>query len=141
MDRRFTWDDEPESLMGAVLGEHRPMRFLLFGIILLFAYGVHAQTKRERPLTGTFFYSQQDIHLEPLDAKQTHLWIELTGESAKSLYERLKTEPKPYACGESGDRVKQIKGTTCIFERDKNAYSCLLGIDLNRQMVNGGHPC
>ena len=117
------------------------MRFWVFGLILILPYGAHAQTKRERPLTGSFFYSQQDIHLEPVDAIQTHLWIELSGESAKTLYERLKTEPEPYACGDRGQRVKQIKGTTCIYERDKNSYSCLLGIDLDRQIVNGGHPC
>lgn len=104
--------------------------------------GSVAESLTEAPLSGSYFLAGKTlVDPPPGEARDSHLYLELTGRSARALYARMQARPQEDPCGDPGDRLKRqgaIQRTRAARGRD---YRCWLGIDLDGQRVVNGRVC
>jgi hypothetical protein len=99
-------------------------------------------------LTGKFYLSGKN----PLDPpsgeiKDSHFNLYLTGASAKTLFEAMKTEAvlisKICAEAEANDKTmaKGVGSMLCTEKPNKEAYECWFSIDIKNQLVDSTWVC
>lgn len=104
--------------------------------------GSVAETITEAPLRGTYFLAGKTlVDPPPGEARDSHLYLELTGAAARSLYARMKTRPIEDPCGDPGDTLKAQGAIQCARAARGRDYRCWLGIDLDGQRVVNGRVC
>ncbi|MBO9492356.1 hypothetical protein J7384_18485 [Endozoicomonas sp. G2_1] len=115
------------------------MRILLF--CLLFYGTIAIAGSPFQKLAGLFHISsapQADLE-EPL-ISNSHLYLSLSGDAAKSTYEAMKIEPQISYCGEDHFE-KRAENFSCSFYFTKNVYECSFSIDINRGKLDLGGVC
>jgi hypothetical protein len=78
----------------------------------------------------------------PEEPRDTHLFLHLTGESARALFENMKVDATRLACGAADFpemREKRISDMQC--STDGNRYECLMAINIKEQRIDAGWPC
>ncbi len=71
--------------------------------------------------------------------EDSHLKIQLKGDSARDLYMAMKTIEKPDECA---DGMSKTAGEMqCIFYPAKKKYQCYFSIDIMQQKIEFGIPC
>lgn len=104
--------------------------------------GSIADPVQEAPLRGTYFLAGKTLVDPPAgEARDSHLYLELTGAAARSLYARMKTRPRADPCGDPGDTLKAQGAIQCTRAARGRDTRCWLGIDLDGQRVVNGRVC
>lgn len=99
-----------------------------------------AQTAKSGVLTGDYWVGGKTTIDPPRDEpNDTHLRIHLTGDSARTLYELMNSEPEVDVCDESR-LVKRIATTACAL-LEGGSHECWLAIDVQRQELTSGWGC
>jgi hypothetical protein len=93
-------------------------------------------------LSGTYRIGGKTLYDPPENELQnTHLYIQLTGESAKDLYQTMQAKPKPDDCGDEGNLTKKIGNMQCTRSADNKTYQCWFGVDVKNQKITNGVVC
>lgn len=109
-------------------------------LLLLLVPGL-ALASEPKPLEGDYFIAGRTVVDPPADEpRDTHLYLTLRGATARDLYARLKTTPRPFPCVE-GAQAKAVGGTLCWVAGKGRRAECVLGINLQTQRVDAGLPC
>lgn len=136
------------------LGQHgRPLRAgrsltwsrlaagaLATGVGLAVAAGVDLRDARR--LTGTYHWRGATIvDAPPAQARDTHLVLELDGNAARELYERLGTTPVRDACLDDGSLTRQRNALRCTRHPEPGRYTCDFAIDARSGRLTAGQAC
>jgi hypothetical protein len=114
---------------------------LLLAVLLPWQSSV-AETITEAPLRGTYFLAGKTlVDPPPGESRDSHLYMELTGNGARDLYARMKTRPMEDPCGNRGDTLKTLGAIQCGRDARGKDYRCWLGIDMAGQRVVNGRVC
>lgn len=101
-----------------------------------------AESISEAPLSGIYFLGGKTlVDVPPEEARDTHLYMELTGAAARALYARMQTRPLEDPCGDPGDTLKTMGHIQCARAARGRDYRCWMGIDLDGQRVVNGRVC
>jgi hypothetical protein len=96
----------------------------------------------ERPLEGSYaFRGRTAVDPPPAEAQDTHLSITLTGQSARDLYQKMRTRPKRDECLDDGSLTKTIGQMQCSELVGPKRYTCTFAIDVARQRIDAGSAC
>ena len=96
----------------------------------------------ERPLEGSYaFRGRTAIDPPPAEAPDTHLSITLTGQSARDLYQKIRTRPRRGECLDDGSLTKTIGQMQCSELVGPKRYTCTFAIDVARQRIDAGRTC
>jgi len=113
----------------------------LFPLLLVLVCTAVAASEYAR-LSGDYRLGGQTLYDPPLNEPQdTHLYFELTGSSAKDLYQALKVQPQRDACGERGTLTKRLGNIQCTQASDHRSFRCWFGVDIRAQRVVNGVVC
>lgn len=77
----------------------------------------------------------------PTEARDTHLYLDLDGATARDLYRALKAKPEDGVCGAPGDLTKRQGGVQCTRVHGGNEYHCAFGVELRTQRVVAAVVC
>ena len=95
-----------------------------------------------RPLQGSFMVGGATLIDPPADEpSNTHYYLFLTGDSAKSLYEAMNVTAIHDECRDDGSLIKVIDNMQCLVSVDQADYQCTFGIDLDKQTIKSGSGC
>ncbi len=106
-------------------------------VVSSFAYAVtHGQ------LTGTYRIGGKTFYDPPEEEPQnTHIYIQLTGSTAKDMYNVMDAKPQYDICVDNGSKTKTIGEMQCTRSADGKDYRCWFGVDLKRQKITRGVVC
>jgi hypothetical protein len=118
------------------------MRILAFTVVLVFFCSpVSAGPTDAGAIEGSFFFAGKTVvDPPPSEAKNTHVYFQLTGQSALALYRELPVKSQPFIC-DGKSPSKTIGTTVCWIEESSSSARCTLGINLRTQAVDSGLPC
>lgn len=116
---------------------------IVFGLTsLLFVLAVSAALINPKPLDGTFYLSGKSLADPPKNQpKDTHLYLQLEGETAKTLYQSMKAKPKYDRCLDDGSMTKFVKNMQCTISKDQENYSCNFSLNIAEQKIELGSIC
>jgi len=93
-------------------------------------------------LSGTYHIGGKTFYDPPEnEPKNTHLYIQLSGDAAKDLYQTMLVKPKPDVCGDDGSLTKVVGNMQCTRSSDTKTHRCWFGIDVKNQKITGGVVC
>ena len=102
----------------------------------------------EKPITGTYYVGPA-MDAEDPKAPKDHIYMTLTGDVAKSMWDAIPGETKPDEC--IGRMVKWSQSLACYgppspesggaLAPDDSPYECYLGVDLKAGSLYLGHDC
>jgi hypothetical protein len=115
-------------------------RFVIVaGLVLVSSFAVAAVYNQ---LSGTYRIGGKTFYDPPANEPQnTHLYIQLTGDAAKELYQTMQVKPKPEVCGDEGTLTKVVGNMQCTRDADTKSYRCWFGIDVKNQKIVNGVVC
>jgi len=118
------------------------MRILAFTVVLVSFYSpVLAGPTDAAAIEGSYFFAGKTVvDPPPSEAKNTHVYFQLQGQSAVALYSELPVKPKPFVC-DGKSPSKTIGSTVCWIEEGPSSARCTIGINLRTQAVDSGLPC
>ena len=112
---------------------------IILGLVLVSTLGMAAVYNQ---LTGTYRIRGQTLYDPPENEPQnTHLYIQLTGDAAKDLYQAMSAKPKPDICGDEGTQTKRIRNIQCSRSADNKIFHCWFGVDIKNQRIVNGVIC
>ena len=91
-------------------------------------------------LKGSYAVTPKN-YLDPSDdePKDTHFRIQLTGPSAKSLFQSMKVTETTDQC--TGALRRRVGEMTCLFYKQDKRYECHFSIDVMNQRIEYGVAC
>ena len=93
-------------------------------------------------LEGNYYIGGKTIHDAPKnEPKNTHLYIKITGNAAKDMYQMIKTKPKYDICLDNGSMTKFSRSIQCTESKDKKSYSCHFSLNPNDETIGSGLIC
>jgi hypothetical protein len=115
-------------------------RFIIIMVLAIASSLVMAATYNQ--LTGSYRIGGKTLYDPPENEPQnTRLYVELTGDAAKDLYQIMKVKPKPDVCDEEGTLTKVVGNIRCTHSADTKNYRCWFGIDVKNQKITNGVIC
>ena len=101
-----------------------------------------------KPLTGTY-YMGPALDAEDAKAPADHVYMTVTGDAAKAMYQAMQAEPTPDEC--VGRMAKWVQGLVCYGAPTDNSstggappdspFECYLGINLKSAALEPGQDC
>jgi hypothetical protein len=100
-----------------------------------------------KPLSGTFYIGPA-IDTEDPKAPADHLYLTLTGDAAKAMWDAMKVKEEPDEC--VGRMARWVKSMVCYgpaspqsdgLAPDDSPFECYLGIDLKTAALESGGDC
>ncbi len=114
------------------------MRTLIVFFLVFLPAVVHAADWK--PLEGTFAVTSRNYldpsREEPVDS---HFRLQLTGETAKALYDAMHVDPVEDEC--TGYRAKNIGEMQCLFDPQQEKYDCHFSVEIGSQRIGYGVAC
>jgi hypothetical protein len=110
-------------------------------LLLLFAAPMAAGIVADwRTLRGTYAVTPKN-YLDPSDEepKDSHLRMQLSGDTAKALYDAMKVTASPDVC--TGAVAKRVGEMQCLYYRGEKKYACSFSVDIMRQKIEYGIAC
>ena len=102
----------------------------------------------EKPITGTY-YMGPAMDADDPKAPKDHIYMTLTGDVAKAMWDGISGESKPDEC--IGRMVKWSKSLACYgppspesggaLAPDDSPFECYMGVDLKEGALYLGHDC
>jgi hypothetical protein len=100
----------------------------------------------EKPITGTYYVGPA-MDAEDPKAPKDHIYMTLTGDVAKSMWDAIPGETKPDEC--IGRMVKWSQSLACYgppspggaLAPDDSPYECYMGVDLKAGSLYLGQDC
>ena len=117
------------------------MRYAVTAIALLCSSAVcNAIAADWKTVEGTYAITAEN-YLDPSEdePKDSHLRLQLSGETAKELYLAMKVAETIDEC--TGVKAKRIGAMQCLFDESESRHSCHFAIDIARQQIEYGVAC
>jgi hypothetical protein len=112
----------------------------LLAFTFLFAISTVALAEDWKDLTGTYAITPEDYLDPPPGQKEnTHFRLQLTGDSAKDLYNAMSVEPIEDEC--TGGAAKSIRQMKCEYFAGDDTYECHFSINIAEQKIEYGIAC
>jgi hypothetical protein len=112
---------------------------IIAGLVLVSSLAVAAAYNQ---LTGTYRIGGKTFYDPPENEPQnTHLYIQLTGDSAKDLYQTMQVKSKSDVCGDEGTQTKVVGNMQCTRSGGTKTYRCWFGLDVKNQKITSGVVC
>lgn len=104
--------------------------------------GSQAILGTKAPLEGSMIVAGPEI-AEPTkgDPSKPYIYLYLTGDSAKQVFQLLKARPIDDICLGEGYIMKTEENLVCSGNRKTNNYVCWIGIDIRHQQLHPGYLC
>jgi hypothetical protein len=113
------------------------MKKLIFTLLFSAAYSSAADW---HPITGTYAVTPKYYLDPPPDQKNnSHYRIQITGKSAKDLYNAMTTNPVKDEC--TGGLAKNIEEMQCLYFKNNDTYECHFSINIAKQKIEYGVVC
>ena len=115
------------------------MKLFAIIVVLILVSSLAMAAVAYNQLTGTYRIGGKIFYDPPKNEPQdTHLYIQLTGDAAKDLYQTMQIKPKPDACGDEGSLTKVVGNMQCTRSVDTKTHRCWFGVNvINQKIVNG----
>lgn len=112
----------------------------LLALTFLFAMSTVAFAEDWKDVTGIYAITPED-YLDPPPGQKvdTHFRLQLTGDSAKDLYNAMSVEPIEDEC--TGGMAKTIQQMKCLYFASDNTYECHFSINIAEQKIEYGIAC
>jgi hypothetical protein len=112
----------------------------LLALAFLLAISMLACAEDWKDLTGIYAITPEDYLDPPPGQKEnTHLRLQLTGDSAKGLYDSMSVEPIEDEC--TGGMAKTIEQMKCLYFAGDKTYECHFSINIAEQKIEYGIAC
>ena len=112
----------------------------LLTLIFLLASSTLALAADWKDVTGIYAITPEDYLDPPPNQKEdTHFRLQLTGDSAKDLYNSMSVEPVEDEC--TGGMAKNIQQMKCSYFASDDAYECHFSINIAEQKIEYGIAC
>lgn len=112
----------------------------LLAITFLLAISSVAFADDWKDLTGIYAITAEDYLDPPTGQKDnTHFRLQLTGDSAKDLYNSMSVEPIEDEC--TGGMAKNIQHMKCLYFAGDQTYECHFSINIAEQKIEYGIAC
>jgi hypothetical protein len=101
----------------------------------------------EKPLTGTYYLAPSSDSNDP-NAPSDHLFMTLTGDVAKEMWDAMKVDPAPDEC--VGRMARWVQNLVCYGPSSQasqplgpgeSPYECYLGVNLKNAQLEIGQDC
>jgi hypothetical protein len=93
-----------------------------------------------KPLDGTYAITAKDAIDPPAEqAPDSHLRVQLTGTSARELWDAMKVTETEDECTEAMSR--SVGSMRCLHFAEDGTYECAFSIDVMAQRIDYGVPC
>jgi hypothetical protein len=136
----FAENDLPHNEQGGFMPNTSIVRYALVVVMLFVLLGVTAAERRA--LSGTYRVGGATFYDPPAGEPQnTHVYFELTGSSARDMYESMPVPPKTDECTGRHAAVKAIGQMQCNRYHSDNRHRCWFGIDVRTQAITRGVVC
>ena len=118
------------------------MKDLFSAGALVLALGLAGAAGAEdyKPLEAQYKIGSRTVLDPPAGEKKDRVYLWLSGEGAKAMYEAMPGKALKDYCGEDGASAKQAGGLLCTKSRDGEA-SCSVAITLDRGRTAPGSVC
>ena len=112
----------------------------LLALTLLLASSTLSYAEDWKDVTGIYAITAEDYLDPPPEQKEnTHFRLQLTGDSAKDLYNAMSVEPIEDEC--TGGMAKSIQQMKCLYFASDNTYECHFSINIAEQKIEYGIAC
>ena len=112
----------------------------LLALTFLLASSTLALAADWKDVTGIYAITAEDYLDPPPEQKEnTHFRLQLTGDSAKDLYNAMSVEPIEDEC--TGGMAKNIQQMKCLYFASDNTYECHFSINIAEQKIEYGIAC
>ena len=112
----------------------------LLALIFLLATSTLAYAEDWKDLTGIYAITPEDYLDPPRDQKNdSHFRLQLTGDSARDLYNSMSVEPIEDEC--TGGMAKNIQQMRCLYFASDGTYECHFSINIAEQKIEYGIAC
>jgi hypothetical protein len=116
------------------------MKILVAIVTLVFTASACAADYQ--PLKGAYKIGGTTIYDPPVaEPQDTHLYLDLEGNSARDLYRAMKAKPEAGLCAERHDLTKRAGGIQCTMVKGGKEYHCAFGVELRTQRIVPGVVC
>jgi hypothetical protein len=114
------------------------MKLLAFAFLLSISMLACAEDWKD--VTGIYAITAEDyLDPPPNQKKNTHFRLQLTGDSAKDLYNSMPVEPNEDEC--TGGMAKHIQHMKCLYFAGDKIYECHFSINIAEQKIEYGIAC
>lgn len=109
-------------------------------LLMLLVTASFASASEWKPLSGTYAVTAES-YLDPPEGEnpRSHYRFQLTGESAKDLYEAMSAEAIVDDC--TGARAKNLGNMQCLYFEADARFDCHFSINLVNQEIESGVAC
>jgi len=112
----------------------------LLALTFLLASSTLALAADWKDVTGIYAITAEDYLDPPPEQKEnTHFRLQLTGDSAKDLYNAMSVEPIEDEC--TGGMAKSIQQMRCLYFESDGTYECHFSINIAGQKIEYGIAC
>ena len=120
--------------------------FLAFGLAAP-ALAQEDGTADVKPLTGTF-YMAPAMDAEDANAPVDHIYMSITGDAAKAMWDAIQVDPTPDEC--VGRMARWVQSMVCYGPATQmsgplapgdSPYECYLGVNLKNATLELGQDC
>ena len=114
------------------------MKFLVLTFLLTGSSLASAEDWKE--VTGLYAITAEDyLDPPPTQKNNTHFRLQLTGDSARDLYNAMPVEPIEDEC--TGGMAKHIQHMQCLYFAGDETYECHFSINIAKQEIEYGIAC
>ena len=117
-------------------------RVLFSILVLLILYSSSKAELTYSPIKGEIaIYGKYMVDLPPNEPKDSHIYLHLEGDSAKTLWNSIKVKPEYDECLDNGSKTKRIGNMQCTQSGDGKTFDCYFSIDVQKQSIEIGTTC
>jgi hypothetical protein len=114
------------------------MKILVLTLLLASSTFLFASDWKD--VTGIYAITPEDyLDPPPTQAPDTHFRLQLTGDSARDLYNAMSVEPIEDEC--TGGMAKSIQQMKCLYFAGEDSYECHFSINIAEQKIEYGIAC
>jgi hypothetical protein len=114
--------------------------FAAMACLLLIPAATSAQT--ETALRGKMFIAGKTVSdPPPNEAKNTHAYVTISGNTARRMYRSMRGRIRPNECLGDGWKMKTAGPLICSVSRDGKKATCDFAISLVNGRSKDGQPC
>ena len=117
--------------------------WILFLGMMVFDWGFSAVSLEAEesylPMQGKYRMAGR-LAFGDIDEGDSHIYFQLTGKTAKALYDSMKTPAQKNECAE-GEKVKWVENMKCARSKNGKRYACEFSINVPKQTIELATTC
>jgi hypothetical protein len=91
------------------------------------------------PMQGKYRMAGR-LAFSDIEEGDSHIYFQLSGKAAKTLYESMKVPAQKNECGENG-KIKWVENMKCTRSKNGKQYACGFSINVPKQTIELASTC